>query len=294
MTATANPNATKEVKAVLEYLENIRGKGLITGLHTQTRVQEELLFIEKETGKLPALCGFELLAYSPNINWESCDEECLKELRENEGQIKEQIGVVFDSMNLPELLRGKDVGKVLGPLYQSWDQTAFNGYLERFSLPKNKLIKDYSRGMKMKVAIAAALSHRAKLLLLDEATGGLDPIVRDEILDILLEFMQNPTHGILFSSHITGDLEKIADYVTFIHEGQVRFSQPKDELLDSYAVVKCSPQQLASIDPAALISVRSHQYGTEALVRRDAVWADAVAERPTIEDMMLFIARGNR
>ena len=217
-----------------------------------------------------------------------------QELRENEGQIKEQIGVVFDSMNLPELLRGKDVGKVLGPLYQSWDQTAFNGYLERFSLPKNKLIKDYSRGMKMKVAIAAALSHGAKLLLLDEATGGLDPIVRDEILDILLEFMQDPTHGILFSSHITGDLEKIADYVTFIHEGQVRFSQPKDELLDSYAVVKCSPQQLASIDPAALISVRSHQYGTEALVRRDAVWADAVAERPTIEDMMLFIARGNR
>ncbi len=217
-----------------------------------------------------------------------------QELQENEGQIKEQIGVVFDSMNLPEMLRGKDVGKVLGPLYQSWDQTAFNGYLERFSLPKNKLIKDYSRGMKMKVAIAAALSHGAKLLLLDEATGGLDPIVRDEILDILLEFMQNPTHGILFSSHITGDLEKIADYVTFIHEGQVRFSQPKDELLDSYAVVKCSPQQLASIDPAALISVRSHQYGTEALVRRDAVWADAVAERPTIEDMMLFIARGNR
>ena len=217
-----------------------------------------------------------------------------QDLQENEGQIKEQIGVVFDSMNLPEMLRGKDVGKVLGPLYQSWDQTAFNGYLERFSLPKNKLIKDYSRGMKMKVAIAAALSHGAKLLLLDEATGGLDPIVRDEILDILLEFMQDPTHGILFSSHITGDLEKIADYVTFIHEGQVRFSQPKDELLDSYAVVKCSPQQLASIDPAALISVRSHQYGTEALVRRDAVWADAVAERPTIEDMMLFIARGNR
>lgn len=217
-----------------------------------------------------------------------------QELQENEGQIKEQIGVVFDSMNLPELLQGKDVGKVLGPLYQSWDQTAFNGYLERFSLPKNKLIKDYSRGMKMKVAIAAALSHGAKLLLLDEATGGLDPIVRDEILDILLEFMQDPTHGILFSSHITGDLEKIADYVTFIHEGQVRFSQPKDELLDSYAVVKCSPQQLASIDPAALVSVRSHQYGTEALVRRDAVWADAVAERPTIEDMMLFIARGNR
>lgn len=217
-----------------------------------------------------------------------------QELQENEGQIKEQIGVVFDSMNLPEMLRGKDVGKVLGPLYQSWDQTAFNGYLERFSLPKNKLIKDYSRGMKMKVAIAAALSHGAKLLLLDEATGGLDPIVRDEILDILLEFMQDPTHGILFSSHITGDLEKIADYVTFIHEGQVRFSQPKDELLDSYAVVKCSPQQLASIDPAALVSIRSHQYGTEALVRRDAVWADAVAERPTIEDMMLFIARGNR
>ncbi|MBQ1236947.1 MAG: ABC transporter ATP-binding protein [Oscillospiraceae bacterium] len=217
-----------------------------------------------------------------------------QELQENEGQIKEQIGVVFDSMNLPELLRGKDVGKVLGPLYQSWDQTAFNGYLERFSLPKNKLIKDYSRGMKMKVAIAAALSHGAKLLLLDEATGGLDPIVRDEILDILLEFMQDPTHGILFSSHITGDLEKIADYVTFIHEGQVRFSQPKDELLDSYAVVKCSPQQLVSIDPAALVSIRSHQYGTEALVRRDAVWADAVAERPTIEDMMLFIARGNR
>ena len=109
-----------------------------------------------------------------------------QELSENESAIKEQIGVVFDSMNLPEMLKGKDIGKVMGPLYQNWDQAAFESYLERFSLPPQKRIKDYSRGMKMKAAIAVALSHHAKLLLLDEATGGLDPIVRDEILDILL------------------------------------------------------------------------------------------------------------
>ena len=217
-----------------------------------------------------------------------------QELSENESAIKEQIGVVFDSMNLPEMLKGKDIGKVMGPLYQNWDQAAFESYLERFSLPPQKRIKDYSRGMKMKAAIAVALSHHAKLLLLDEATGGLDPIVRDEILDILLEFMQDPTHGILFSSHITGDLEKIADYVTFIHEGKVRFSQPKDELLDRCAVIKCEEEILSAIDPAQIIGIRRYPYGIEALIYRQAVPAGVAAQRPTIEDMMLFIARGER
>lgn len=212
----------------------------------------------------------------------------------DEIEIKEQIGVVFDTLNLPEMMRAQDVGKMMRFIYRQWDEAAYARYLKQFELPGKKIVKDFSRGMKMKLAIAVALSHNARLLLLDEATSGLDPIVRDEILDILLEFIQDESHGVLFSSHITGDLEKIADYVTFIHKGKVFFSEPKDQLLETYGILKCSEAELAQLDPTAVKGVRRHQFGVEALVEKSKLSGGHIIDKASIEDIMLFIARGER
>ena len=187
---------------------------------------------------------------------------------QNELEIKEQIGVVFDSLNLPEMIRPLDVGRMMKSVYRQWDGAKYDQYLAQFQLPAKKLVKDLSRGMKMKLAIAVALSHSARLLLLDEATSGLDPIVRDEILDILLEFIQDESCGVLFSSHITGDLEKIADYVTFIHQGKILLSEPKDLLLEKYGVIRCTKEELAALDKSAVVGMRRHQFGVRSEERR--------------------------
>ncbi len=211
---------------------------------------------------------------------------------QNELEIKEQIGVVFDSLNLPEMIRPLDVGRMMKSVYRQWDGAKYDQYLAQFQLPAKKLVKDLSRGMKMKLAIAVALSHSARLLLLDEATSGLDPIVRDEILDILLEFIQDESCGVLFSSHITGDLEKIADYVTFIHQGKILLSEPKDLLLEKYGVIRCTKEELAALDKSAVVGVRRHQFGVEALVEKKKISGVYTIDKASIEDIMLFIARG--
>ena len=158
----------------------------------------------------------------------------------HEKTIKEDLGVVFDESSFPDNLNAKNISLVMKNVYKNWDEGLFYSYLKRFALPAQKKVKDYSRGMKMKLAIAAALSHHPKFLILDEATSGLDPMVREEILDIFLEFIQDEEHSILLSSHIISDLEKIADYVTFIHRGEVLFSEAKDQLLEEYGILKCT------------------------------------------------------
>lgn len=202
--------------------------------------------------------------------------------------IKENIGTVMDSLHLPEEMDARNVGTVMHKVYKTWDAARYSGYLKKFRVDAKKKIKEYSRGMKMKLSIAIALSHDTKLLLLDEATSGLDPIAREEILDILLDFIQDESHGVFISSHILSDLEKVCDYITFIHNGKVILSDEKDIMMEKYAVLKCTHQQLESIEPSAVIAKREHRFGVQALVIRNAVPKDLTLDAATLEDIMVF------
>ncbi len=212
---------------------------------------------------------------------------------------KENIGVVMDTCYFHDCLNAKSVNAILKSIYKTWNESKFKKYLKEFSLPENKTVKEYSKGMKMKLSIAAALSHDSKLLILDEATSGLDPIVRDEILDILLEFVENKTNSILISSHIISDLEKICNYITFIHKGKVIFTSQKDELLNSYGIIKCSEQDLVQISSEYIVGVRkglvnSNNSNIEALVLKDKISKmlpepEKIAiQKATIEEIMLY------
>ncbi len=209
---------------------------------------------------------------------------------------KQDVGIVLDECFFHDTLRPLDVGRVLAPAYKDWDGELFRSYLKKFGLPEKKLIKEFSRGMKMKLSLSAALAHRPKLLLLDEATAGLDPVVRDEILDEFLGFISDEDHAILMSSHITSDLEKVADYIAYIHRGQVVLSDAKDAILDSYGRVGCTAAQLEAIAPADVLRVRKGAFGAEALVQDRAAFARKypmlLVERTTLEDIMLFVAKG--
>jgi len=207
-------------------------------------------------------------------------------------QIKEDLGVVFDESNFPDTMNAADVNIVMRNIYKKWDEPFFHSYLDRFSLPLKKTIKEYSRGMKMKLSIAAALSHHAKLLILDEATSGLDPIVRDEILDVFMEFIQDEEHSVFLSSHITSDLEKIADYITFIHKGKIVFSEPKDTLLYDYGILKCSAADYEDINKDYVFGSRKNQFGVEALVQRAKLNTLCTIDSASLEDIMLFRIKG--
>ena len=183
-----------------------------------------------------------------------------------DNETKEQIGAVFDGSNYPEILSPRKINRIMKNIYGSWDEQTYFRLLKQFSLPLDKQIKQFSKGMKMKLAISVALSHHSKLLILDEATSGLDPVIRDDILDMLLDFVQDEEHSILVSSHITSDLEKIADYIVFIHEGKVVFSKPKDELLEQYGVIKCGAAQFDALDKSDIITYRKMDYEWQILV----------------------------
>ena len=206
--------------------------------------------------------------------------------------IKEDIGVVLDEAYYPEVLNSRDVGCVMAKTYRHWEPDTYENYLQRFGLPQDKAFRDYSRGMKMKLAIAVALSHQAKLLILDEATSGLDPMARDEILDIFNEYTRQEDRSILLSSHIVSDLEKICDYIAFLHKGQLLLCEEKDRLLEEYALVRLSRERLADLPENSVVGVESDPYGVRALVRRDMVPHDLPLEHTNLEDIILFLAKG--
>ena len=211
---------------------------------------------------------------------------------EGEKEIKQDVGVVLDECFFHDSLRAKDVGVILAPVYRGWDEELYRRYLKKYKLPEKKFIKEYSRGMKMKLALAAALAHRPRLLILDEATAGLDPVVRGEILDLFLDFIQDETHSIILSSHITGDLEQVADSIAYLHHGKLLFQEDKDQLLEEYGLLRCARADLAKLPEGCVIFTRQGSFGCESLIKgRDIVRAalpDAVCDPASIDDIMRF------
>ena len=223
-----------------------------------------------------------------------------KEVRNKEldNETKEQIGVVFDGSNYPEILSPKKINRIMKNIYHTWDEQTYFKLVKQFSLPLDKQIRQFSKGMKMKLAICAALSHQSRLLILDEATSGLDPIVRDDILDLLLEFVQDEEHSILVSSHITSDLEKIADYIVFIHEGKVVFTKPKDELTEQYGIIKCGAAQFDALDKSDMIVYRKMDYEWQILIsdrsKMQKKYPKAMIVPATIDEIMLLYVKGEK
>lgn len=206
--------------------------------------------------------------------------------------VKEDVGVVLDEAYFPEVLSARQIDHVLRRLYRRWDSAVYERYLKRFGLPDKRPFKDYSRGMKMKLAIAAALSHSPRLLVLDEATSGLDPVMRAEILDLLRRFIQDEEHSVLLSSHITADLEKAADYIVYIQKGRILFEKETDLLLEEYGVLRAGAQQIAALPAELVVAVRANAFGQAALVKdrraAAALLPDVVLDKPTLDDIMQF------
>lgn len=221
-----------------------------------------------------------------------------EELTENTKQLKEDIGVVFDGINFYETLTPAKIGKISQAAYSQWDVSLYQGYLKRFALPDDKEVKTFSKGMKMKLCIAVALSHHPKLLILDEATSGLDPVMRDDILDVFLDFVQDENHSILMSSHITTDLEKVADYITFIHQGKVLFCKSKDELRYHYGIIRCGAALFDAIDKSEVLAYRKCDYQWDVLVaNKDSArrkYKNAIVDDASIDDILLLYVKGEQ
>lgn len=221
-----------------------------------------------------------------------------REMTDEDIDIRENIGVVYDSNNFPEYLTAKQLADILGRIYSKWDDFCFEQFLRRFGLPESQKIKSYSRGMSMKLAIAVALSHDSKLLILDEATSGLDPIMRDEILDVLLEFVKQENHSILLSSHITSDLEKIADYIVFIHNGEIILNKTKDELIYEYGVIRCSENDFYNILPEDILSSMKKDYQIDVLIKNrkliEKKYKNLIVDSVSLDEIMLLLVKGER
>ena len=213
---------------------------------------------------------------------------------ENIRLTKEEVGVVMDEIGIPECLTVKQVGKIMAHTFRNWDASAYQALVQRMDLPEKKPFKDFSRGMKMKLGIAIALSHNCKLLLLDEATSGLDPVVRDDVVEMLSEFTRDESHSILISSHIVSDLEKLCDYIAFLHKGKLLLWEEKDVLLAEYGVIHCTAEQLQSIPPEAIKHKKESPYGVEALVLRSRVPSDLHISPISIEELFVYMVKEAR
>ncbi len=214
-----------------------------------------------------------------------------RDSRENVRLTREDVGVVLDEVGLPECLTPAQVGKVMKNIFRNWDETRYAQLLAELSVPQDKAYKDLSRGMKMKQGIAVAMSHGAKLLILDEATSGLDPVVRDEVVTMLSEFTRQEDHAILISSHIVSDLEKLCDYIAFLHKGKLMLLEEKDVLLSRYGLVYCTHEQLPLLSPSAVLHRKENPYGAQVLVLREAVPADWKISPVTIEELFIFMVK---
>ncbi len=218
--------------------------------------------------------------------------------KENEKQVKEEIGVVLDDSFLSDYLNPVDINKIMKNIYINWDENLYFKYIEEFKLPKNKMTKEYSSGMKMKLKIAMALSHHPKLLILDEPTSGLDPVARNEILDIFQDFIQDEENSILVSSHITSDLERVADYITFINNGEIVITKPKDELIENYGIVKCTEEEFKKIDKKDFIKYKKNRYEYDILVEDKVSFKQKydieIIDKPTIDEIMVIYIKGEK
>lgn len=214
--------------------------------------------------------------------------------RDNQDNLKltkEDIGVVMDEVGIPEHLNAKQVGKIMHYTFKNWDDKVYADYLKKLSLPEKKIFKEFSRGMKMKLGIAIAMSHNSKLLILDEATSGLDPVVRDEIVDMFYEFTRDEKHSILISSHIVSDLEKLCDYVAFLHKGNLMLFEEKEKLLNEYGIIHCTQEQLETIDKNIIKHIKKSPYGIEAIIKKESAPEDIEIKPLSIEELFIFMVR---
>ena len=277
-------NLTKEYENF--KLENVSfnvGKGTIMGFIGEngagksTTIKAILNLIKKDNGLITVLG---------------------KEINRNEKGIKNELGIVLNDGNFNEKLNVKAINKIMKNIYKRWDDDVFYKYIEKFNIDTSKKIEEFSKGIKMKLSIAIALSHKAKILILDEATSGLDPVARDEVLDILMEFIQNEENSILMSSHITSDLEKIADYITFIHNGKIIFSENKDKLIYDMGVVKCTEKQFKTIEVQDRMFYKKGIFNYEVLIdNRDEFskkYPSLVINNSNLEEIMLFYIKGDK
>ena len=214
-----------------------------------------------------------------------------KDIRDMSKEEKATIGVVLDECNYPETLNWKQVDKFMKKIYSTWDSAKFCSMCRKWGLNEETQIAKYSKGMKMKLSIASAMCHGAKLLVMDEATSGLDPVVRNEILDMLMDFVQDEENSVFISSHIISDLERICDYITFIKNGQIVFSTEKDNIVEKYGILRCSNADFANVDKSAVIAYNQNSFATDALVYKDKIVGEYIIDTANMEDIMLYYAK---